>query len=183
MSNQSPHGVGLHVDIRLEDSRWFDMTGATIESEIEVIVQSVAQTAFTTGNLAASVRLPSCATELCIVLASDTLSRELNKTWRGIDSPTNVLSFALGNDDKIILGVQSPFLLGDIVLAYETVSREAASLRKAPVDHLRHLVVHGVLHLLGYDHQTDFEAEIMEQLEVEILANFSIPNPYKAVLP
>ncbi len=116
--------------------------------------------------------------EMGIALANDAAIRELNRTWRGQDKPTNVLSFP-GDTETDLL--DAPILLGDVVVAFETVAREvdqdhmAASL----ADHLAHLVVHGVLHLLGYDHEIDAEAEEMEQLETELLAQLGIPNPYQ----
>jgi probable rRNA maturation factor len=112
-----------------------------------------------------------------IVLTDDSEQRALNRIWRGKDSPTNVLSFALGDpDDPAPLG--APVLLGDVVLAFETVAREAAAQKKALPDHLSHLVVHGVLHLLGFDHESDAEAAIMEARETEILAALGMPAPY-----
>jgi probable rRNA maturation factor len=104
-----------------------------------------------------------------VVLTDDAEQRELNRRYRGRDAPTNVLAFPL--DD-------AP-LLGDVVLAFETVSREAAEQGKPIADHLRHLVVHGVLHLLGFDHETEADAAIMETREVEILRGLGVPDPYR----
>jgi probable rRNA maturation factor len=108
--------------------------------------------------------------------------RTLNRDWRGKDRPTNVLSFAALDDvspDRPPLTSGEPLLLGDIVLAFETVAAEAAAGGKPFADHLRHLLVHGLLHLLGYDHETDEEeAQRMEALETRILAGFGIPDPY-----
>jgi probable rRNA maturation factor len=112
-----------------------------------------------------------------IVLTDDSEQRELNRIWRGKDSATNVLSFAVGDpDDPAPIG--APVLLGDVVLAFETVAREAAAQEKTLPDHLSHLVVHGVLHLLGFDHESDAEAAIMEARETEILAGLGVPAPY-----
>ena len=108
------------------------------------------------------------AAELSIVLADDGLLRRLNRRWRGRDAPTNVLSFANG----------AP-LLGDVVLAFETVSREAAEQAKPLADHLAHLVTHGVLHLRGYDHETAGEARRMEALERRVLAHIGVADPYR----
>ncbi len=110
--------------------------------------------------------------ELSIVLADDALVQHLNKTWRGKDQPTNVLSFPAGENTA---GIDH---LGDIVLALETITREAREQDKKPADHLTHLVVHGMLHLLGYDHEDDDEAEEMEALERRILAGLGIADPY-----
>jgi len=106
-------------------------------------------------------------TELSVVLADDGFVQNLNRDYRDKDKPTNVLSFP-----------QDSPMLGDVVLAYETVKREAEEQDKAFEDHAAHLLVHGVLHLLGYDHENDEDAEEMEALEVEILNGLGIANPY-----
>lgn len=115
---------------------------------------------------------------LAVVLADDARVADLNKTYRGKDGPTNVLSFAARD-----YAVQAPEPeeaenLGDVVLAMETCWREAETQGKPLRDHLCHLIVHGVLHLLGYDHQDDDEAEDMERLETEVLAGLGISDPY-----
>ena len=109
---------------------------------------------------------------LCILLCSDKRIRELNKTWRGIDKATNVLSFTgdVGPD-----GV----LHGDIVVAYETVEREAWVERKPFANHYQHMIIHGFLHVLGYDHIHHVDAEVMELEERRTLARLSIPDPYR----
>ena len=115
--------------------------------------------------------------EVTIVLTDDADIRALNKTHRGIDKATNVLSFpAYAPDEPQPPGVAAP--LGDIVLAYETIAREAEAQGKAFTDHLTHLIIHGTLHLLGHDHEEDDEAEAMEALEVRILDGLGIKNPY-----
>jgi probable rRNA maturation factor len=113
-----------------------------------------------------------------IVLADDAEQRRLNRIWRGRDAPTNVLAFALGEPDAAV-PAGAPVLLGDVVLAYETVAREAAEQGKPLADHLRHLVVHGILHLRGLDHQSDAEAAAMEAREREILMRLGVPDPYR----
>lgn len=112
--------------------------------------------------------------EISIVLTDDAGIRELNKTWRGFDKPTNVLSFPAVEPDRI---ARSP-MLGDIVLAFETLMREAGEEGRPFAHHLTHLVVHGTLHLLGYDHETDDEAREMEALETSVLAKLGVPDPY-----
>jgi probable rRNA maturation factor len=116
--------------------------------------------------------------ELAVMLTDDAGIRTLNSNWRGIDKPTNVLSFpalpptgAGGPDD-------APRMLGDIAIAYETTRREADDEQKPFDHHLSHLAVHGFLHLIGYDHETDNDAETMETLETAILAQLGIPDPY-----
>ena len=116
--------------------------------------------------------------ELAVMLTDDAGIRTLNRNWRGIDKPTNVLSFPAlapsgrrGTDD-------APRMLGDIAIAYETTRKEADDEQKPFDHHLSHLAVHGFLHLIGYDHENDYDAEKMESLEQEILAQLGIPDPY-----
>jgi probable rRNA maturation factor len=108
-------------------------------------------------------------------LSGDRAVRRLNHMFRGIDRPTNVLSFPA---DASPVPRGAPVLLGDVVVAYRTVAREAAAQGKPFADHLMHLVVHGVLHLLGYDHDRSAAARRMETLEIRILASFGIADPY-----
>jgi probable rRNA maturation factor len=139
----------------------------------------------------AVARHPTCTqargAEACVVLADDALVRSLNRTYRGKDAPTNVLSFPFqeppgaAESDDAGPGAAPPRHLGDVVLAAETVRSEADVQGIPPVHHLQHLVVHGLLHLLGFDHDTEAEAEIMEGLEVQILAAIEVPDPYAAV--
>lgn len=116
--------------------------------------------------------------ELSVVLANDSFVQELNRDFRGKDNPTNVLSFPSGITREE-LPPEEPFPLGDVILALETLATEADVQQKSFSRHLSHLIVHGVLHLLGYDHEKDEEAEAMERLEVEILAGLGINNPYE----
>lgn len=113
--------------------------------------------------------------ELSILFTDDAHIRTLNAGWRGKDKATNVLSFPAF---PLKPGDRLPPMLGDVVLAAETVAREAG-LEDKPFDHhLVHLMVHGTLHLLGYDHETEAEAETMEALERRALARLAIPDPY-----
>ena len=114
--------------------------------------------------------------EVSIVLTDDAEVRALNRDWRGQDKPTNVLSFP-GDLGSATPGV--PALLGDVVIALETVQREVAAGEAASLsDHLAHLVVHGVLHLVGHDHEDDAEAEEMERRETALLKQLGVPDPY-----
>ena len=110
-------------------------------------------------------------TEVSVMLADDAAVRALNARWRGQDKPTNVLSFPSASSGN-------SGMLGDIAIAYETTAREAQAEGKLFTDHLAHLAVHGFLHLLGYDHASDDEAESMECLERVILAQLGIADPY-----
>jgi probable rRNA maturation factor len=143
-----------------------------------------AQTIAAAAIEAALVRAgPPGPVEVGVRLTGDEEMRTLNNTYRGRDAATNVLSFAMADDDASgEFGVPqlegAAQLLGDIVVAYETCASEAEDQAKPLADHLRHMVVHGVLHLLGYDHETDDEAAIMEELERNILAPLGVPDPY-----
>jgi probable rRNA maturation factor len=117
---------------------------------------------------------PMAGAELSLLLTDDRRIRIVNRDWRGFDKATNVLSFPAAPADKI---AASP-VLGDIVIAFETVASEAEAEGKAPADHFSHLVIHGLLHLLGEDHETDAEAQRMEALEVAALARLGIADPY-----
>lgn len=113
--------------------------------------------------------------ELSILFTDDAAIQDLNREWRGKDKPTNVLSFPAFPVEP---GDPLPPMLGDIVLAFETVSSEARNEDKPFQDHLTHLLVHGLLHLLGFDHEEEEQAEAMEGLEVRILASLAISDPY-----
>lgn len=106
--------------------------------------------------------------EASVVLGSNDFVQTLNRDYRGKDKPTNVLSFP-----------QDRPMLGDIVFAYETVLQESIEQEKLFDDHLLHLTIHGALHLLGYDHMNDEEAEEMETLEIRILDTLGLKNPYE----
>jgi probable rRNA maturation factor len=115
--------------------------------------------------------------ELAIMLTDDAGVRTLNRNWRGIDKATNVLSFpALQPSGRH--GADAPRMLGDIAIAYETTRREADDEQKPFEHHLSHLAVHGFLHLIGYDHENDADAETMEEIERQILSHLGIPDPY-----
>jgi probable rRNA maturation factor len=163
---------------------------ATVIDEAGDWSQFASREAAVAAAAAALARHPACAgargAEACVVLADDALVRSLNRSYRGKDSPTNVLSFpfqrpaAADPSEEAEADAAGPRHLGDVVLAAETVAREADAQGIPPVQHLQHLVVHGLLHLLGLDHDTDARAEVMERLEVEILAALGVPDPYAA---
>jgi probable rRNA maturation factor len=164
----TPAEYPVEVNVSVSNDAWL-----TACRDAESVAEGAARTA-----LAAS-RPPAADTKMLlgIVLTDDIEQRALNRTWRGKDASTNVLSFTM-IDPVEPPPSGAPTLLGDIVLAFETVALEAAEQRKKIADHLTHLVVHGVLHLIGFDHETDAEAAVMEARETEILAALGVPAPY-----
>lgn len=140
-------------------------------------VEKLLERAIAAGLAASGARILDGA-EISVLLADDAEARALNARWRGLDKPTNVLSFPAAARDKL---ADAP-LLGDIVVAFETAQREAAEERKTFADHVAHLVVHGLLHLLGFDHQSDDEADRMEAIETAALARLGIADPYASSL-
>jgi probable rRNA maturation factor len=123
--------------------------------------------------------LPSRRCTATLVLSDNANVRALNRQWRGQDKPTNVLSFPSGAPAR----GGARHHLGDVILALETLAGEAADLGISPADHFRHLVLHGLLHLLGWDHETDAEAEEMEALETRLLAKLGVADPYAGTVP
>jgi probable rRNA maturation factor len=152
-------GTRLEVDVVRHDGDWD-----------EVSDQMLAKAA--RAALAEASALPAGDYELTILLTGDEEMRALSRTWRGKDAPTNVLSFPVSD------ALSGPGLLGDVVLAYETIHNEAGERNLALADHASHLVVHGVLHLVGFDHADDVEAERMEAFERKALASLGIADPY-----
>ncbi|UCI07538.1 rRNA maturation RNase YbeY [Mesorhizobium sp. B1-1-8] len=159
---KSAGGAPVEIDIFIEAGAW------PAQAELTSLVdRAVAAALAETGVGGAS--------ELSVVFSDDAHIRTLNAEWRGKDKPTNVLSFPAFPFAK---GGPLPPMLGDIVLASETVAREAALEEKPVENHITHLVIHGLLHLLGHDHETDAEAEEMEMIERAALARLAIPDPY-----
>lgn len=118
-----------------------------------------------------------------VLLTDDARMRDLNRQWRRQDKPTNVLSFAALPPEKIAAQASKTPFLGDIALGYGTVRTEALDEAKPFRDHVSHLVVHGFLHLVGFDHEAEAEAQVMETLETRVLAELGIPDPYGANEP
>jgi probable rRNA maturation factor len=116
--------------------------------------------------------------ELCIAITDDLEIRKLNKEFRHSDKSTNVLSFC---NENIFKNTQKYVMIGDVVISYETIIRQAIEQNKSVIDHLRHMVVHGTLHLLGYDHEKLSQAKEMESLEVKILARMNVNSPYLSI--
>jgi probable rRNA maturation factor len=154
--------LSLDIDVVHDGGDWETVAAA------EILVRRAA------AALAAELALGR--SEACIALSNDAQITELNGSYRGKPAPTNVLSFPAG--PSIPIDDDDPQFLGDVVLALETLQREAAELGLPLEHHMQHLVVHGLLHLLGYDHRTDQEAQTMESLEVRILQRLGIGDPY-----
>lgn len=167
--------LDLDLDISVTCPLWTEiLPGAAALSEI------AAAAAFRMAPINGSADPKA---EVSIVLADDDFVRALNRDYRGRDESTNVLSFPASEPDDERAPPPppgAPRLLGDIVVAYQTTIGEAAGQGKTLGDHLCHLVVHGMLHLLGFDHQMPAPAEAMERLEIEILAGLDIANPYES---
>jgi probable rRNA maturation factor len=149
-----------------------DVTWRAFCPDAEALAAAAARAALAEAASAGGAPL-----SLGVILTDDAEQQTLNRTYRGMDKPTNVLSFTLA-EGAASRPFGAPLLLGDVVLAYETVAGEAAEQDKPLAAHLQHLVVHGVLHLLGFDHENDTEAAKMEALEVEILQRLGVPDPY-----
>lgn len=154
----------ITLDIMVEADAW------SRAGDIEHIAQKAAEAA-----LAVAPDAQDEALGATLLLTDDAAVRELNRSWRGQDKPTNVLSFPSGS--PTLPG--EPRHLGDIALAYETLVREAGEEGKSLADHAAHLVVHGILHLLGQDHMNEAEAETMERIEVAALARIGVADPYR----
>jgi len=156
-----------HIDIQMQSPLWKaqPLASQTIRAAVD----------------AAAGELSTEGGEVSILLTDDSEIARLNRDWRGIDRPTNVLSFPAsdyGADQGEKL--QGEKLLGDIVIAYETLERESRDESRDFLHHLAHLAVHGFLHLVGFDHETDAQAEEMEGLESRIMMRLNMPDPYVA---
>lgn len=157
----------LTVDVLIESDAWQMLPEA----------EDIARRAIATAA-ASSAEISHRDAELSVLFCDDETIAGLNERWRGQKKPTNVLSFPALPLQGAATHEKAP--LGDIAIAYETLVREARESGKTASAHLAHLVIHGFLHLLGYDHETDDEAERMERLERDILARIGVADPYAA---
>jgi probable rRNA maturation factor len=160
------------IEVALPCAGWTGLCAAA-----ESLVRGAAELALARGTTDLGLTWEGTV-EIGITLADAAGQRQLNRDYRGQDEPTNVLAFPVW-EAGTRLPPDAPVLLGDIVLALETVAQEAAEQKKPLDDHLIHLTVHGVLHLLGYDHLTQAKAATMESLERSILAELGVPDPYR----
>jgi probable rRNA maturation factor len=158
MTRPAQSAIEIEIDVIVASARWKEPKRA--EAAVRRAVSRAAAAALSTSG-----------TEIAIVLADDSAIRLLNRDWRDVDAATNVLSFPCADTRGRHLG--------DIVLAFETIAREARAEKKPFAHHLAHLAVHGFLHLIGYDHERDGDAEAMEQTERKILRQLAIPDPYR----
>ena len=167
------------LNIVINDSRWEDKL-ATIDDLCRHIFTTTF--AFMAKEEPSELFTTKAALNVNLSLSNDEEVHRLNKEFRNMDKPTNVLSFANVDDpdfEEELANSTEVLELGDIIIALETLEREAQEQSISLQDHLSHLLVHGLLHLLGYDHQEDDEAEHMESLEVKILQQLNIKNPYE----
>jgi len=165
--------TGPDIAVAIECDHWLSALPG-----VEDQCRRVAAIALASAVAADDLDIPVDRCEISLVLADDALVRGLNAQYRNQDKPTNVLSFAALDDEDAPECEEGPLLLGDVIVAYETTASEAVAEGKTIANHLTHLVAHGVLHLLGYDHQEDDEAGEMEGLERSILSALGVPDPY-----
>ena len=160
-------------DILLEEDRWTEAL-----PDYESLIAMCTDQVFKHGDYLAKAK----EIELSVTLTNDHHIQQLNNDYRGKNSPTNVLSFPQLNNDKDLEHTTEPIImLGDVVVALETIEREAIEQNKTLQDHFIHMVIHSILHLLGYDHENQSEAETMEALEIKILSDMGIKNPYQTL--
>lgn len=168
MPDPLPHPSHLALDIAKDDPFWKAYNAPFFKKILEAFPVMEG--------------FPDTLDSLSILLTDDATIQAINHTHREKDSPTNVLSFpqAAFHEGRLTAPLSpGTTILGDIVMAHETITREAHAENKSFDQHLTHLFIHGMLHLMGYDHMTDADAEKMESLEINILKQLNIPNPYQ----
>jgi probable rRNA maturation factor len=157
--------MSLQSDISIECEHWSKL------ADLDALVERALQAACLEAG-----KILFNGAEVSLLFCDDVRIQELNRDWRSLDKPTNVLSFPAAPVERL----PSAPLLGDIAIAFETVTKEASDEDKSLSDHTSHMIVHGFLHLLGYDHENEQEAEEMEDLERRALARLGIADPYAA---
>ena len=160
----------VHIDLLLDEPGW-----SKARLGLKTLVPTVLETAFKTLPIK-----PKAPLEIALTLSNDKNIKTLNRKHRNKNKPTNVFSFPMWSSVEDIPKMNLPIPAGDIVIAYETMAREALEQDKTLKAHFSHMLVHGFLHLLGYDHMTDKEALTMESLEIKILKKLGIKDPYAA---
>jgi probable rRNA maturation factor len=162
----------IDVLIDIDDERWNEWYSP---DQWHILIHKIVSQVL--SNLLIKTKI-----ELSVLLTNDSEIKVLNKQYRGKDKPTNVLSFPnLSIEEIRTIPINSPYpiMLGDIALAFEAILLEAKTENKTFLHHFYHLVVHGMLHLLGYDHEEDSDAERMQEKEIEILKTLNITDPYQ----
>ena len=169
----APQGAltDLDIDVLTPNEMWAQRC-----ADPEAVCRRAARAGFEMA-LADGIELSGGRVEVSVVLSDDDRVHELNRDYRGIDRATNVLSFATLEGERRA-PTDAPMLLGDIIVAFETVDGEAKQESKTLEAHLAHMVVHGMLHLMGYDHETDSDADEMESLEIRALEGLGVADPY-----
>lgn len=158
----------LQIDILQENGDWQTL------DDVEGLIRAAVTAAFQPSSEAPADQI----VEVSVLLENDAALQALNKQWRDKDKPTNVLSFPSPALPDALIALQTEHHLGDIALSFDTLAAEARTEGKTLADHLQHLIVHGMLHLQGHDHQTPQEADEMENLERQILSELGIGDPY-----
>ena len=167
------------IEAVLENIWWENIINKSFEKKLKLIVEQIIKNNKVLGF--------KNKFSISILFTGDKKINQLNKKFRKINSPTNVLSFPsmpidINTNNFLDLDFNSSIFLGNIVISSDTLIKEANNEKKIEEDHLIHLFIHGVLHLLGYDHETSYDAKIMETLEIKILKCLNINNPYKEII-
>jgi probable rRNA maturation factor len=168
----------IQIDVAIKSKKWLE------EKNIDNFIIKICKTLIPLTDLK-KILSKSFDLELTVLLVSDRQIKKINSQFRGQNKPTNVLSFPSLDENLIrksglkkAIGSFDYLLLGDVIISYETVKKESLAQRKEFHDHLSHLILHSILHLIGHDHQEEKMAIKMESLEIKILKKLGLPNPY-----
>lgn len=169
----------ISLDIEVKSKKW------DAQKNVEKFIEKTCEKLIPQTDLK-KILTKNFTLELALSLVSDAQMKKINFEFRGKNKATNVLSFpsldenlVRKNGIKKVVGTANFLFLGDIILSYETVKKESLAQKKKFEDHLTHLILHAILHLIGYDHEEEKMAQIMENLEIKILKNLKIKNPYQ----